>query len=126
MSWYAQLNRPPLSPPDWVFGPVWTVLYLMIITSITIYVIKTIAKPPFLIYLLIALHVISNLIWAPIFFQGQSPGLALIDIVFLDISLFFLIRIFWKTSKVASALLWPYFGWVLFATYLNTGFYWLN
>jgi|SaaInlStandDraft_1057018.scaffolds.fasta_scaffold58316_2 translocator protein len=124
--WYAQLNRPPLSPPNWIFGPVWTILYIMILISLIIYIRKSYSKPSFLVYGVVALHIISNLIWTPLFFQFRNPGLALLDIIFLDITLAYMIFIFWKNSKISSILLWPYMLWVSFATYLNTGFFLLN
>ena len=125
-SWYSALNRPALTPPDWVFGPVWTVLYGMIAVSIILYVRQTHTERPYWSYLLIALHLISNFCWTPIFFRYQSPGWALVDIILLDISLLVLLVIFWHANKASSILMWPYGLWVLFATYLNAGFYYLN
>ncbi len=124
--WYAQLDRPPLTPPSWIFGPVWTVLYIMIAAAIVLFIVRTRRERPYVAYGLIALHVVSNLIWTPLFFGLQSPAWALVDIVLLDITLALLIRRFWRDSRVASMLLWPYFAWVLFATYLNAGFLLLN
>lgn len=125
-AWYAQLSRPPLTPPNWIFGPVWTILYVMIALSITLYVRQTRSDPSIPAYILIGLHLASNVCWTPIFFRLQSPGWALLDIILLDITLCLLIVIFWRACRPASMLLWPYFGWVLFATYLNAGFFKLN
>ncbi len=124
--WYESLHRPPLTPPDWIFGPVWTVLYVMIALSIFLFVKKRKTETGLAIYLLIALHLITNLSWTAFFFGLQSPGLALIDIFVLDVSLILMLYYFWKTSRTASILLWPYVLWVLFATYLNGAFYILN
>ncbi len=124
--WYTRLVRPPLSPPDWVFGPVWSVLYAMIAASIFLYIWRTRSDPPYLIYLLVAVHLVCNVVWTYLFFRLQSPGLALIDIVLLDLTLIALVGVFWKAHRVASILLWPYLAWVLFATYLNAGFHVLN
>jgi translocator protein len=98
----------------------------MIALSLVVFIKKTIRKPAKFTYLLIVLHLASNAIWTPLFFFWRSPGLALLDILFLDLSLLYLIIQFWKTSKLSSKLLWPYLAWVLFATYLNAGFYLLN
>jgi len=125
-AWYTQINRPPLTPPNWIFGPVWTVLYIMIAISIIIYVIRTRKTRPYWAYVLIGVHLVTNFSWTPIFFGLQNPGWALVDILLLDITLAALMVLFWRTSKVASMLLWPYLTWVLFATYLNAGFYYLN
>lgn len=124
--WYERLQRPPLTPPNWVFGPVWTVLYIMIALSIFLFVKNHKTGTGFGIYFLIALHLIANFSWTAFFFRLQSPGLALIDIVVLDVSLMLMIYYFWQTNRIASTLLWPYLLWVFFATYLNFSFYILN
>lgn len=125
-SWYEGLNRPALTPPSWVFGPVWTTLYVMIAVAIFLFVKNYKAENGIGIYFLITLHLISNFSWTGLFFGLQNPGLALIDIIFLDLSLMLMIYCFWQTNKTASVLLWPYLLWVLFATYLNLSFYILN
>jgi len=124
--WYEGLQQPALTPPNWVFGPVWTVLYVMIAVSIFLFVKNKKTGTGFGIYFLIAFHLIANFAWTTLFFRLQSPFLALIDIVVLDVSLVFMIYYFWEKSKIASTLLWPYLLWVLFATYLNFSFYILN
>lgn len=124
--WYSALNKPPLTPPNWIFGPVWTVLYIMIAISIILYY-RAAAKPHLaLTSAVLIVHIISNLVWTPLFFKLHSPAIALIDIVLLDVTLAILICWFWKSSVVAGGLLIPYFAWVMFATYLNAGFYTLN
>ena len=125
-TWYATLQSPRLTPPDWLFGPVWTVLYVMIAISIFLFIRKYKSANGYEIYILIVLHLIFNFAWTGIFFRLKSPGLALIDILLLDISLVLMIRYFWQTDVVSSILLWPYLIWVLFATYLNASFYILN
>ena len=124
--WYESLQRPSLTPPNWIFGPVWTVLYIMIALSLFLFMKNHKTGTGFGIYVLIALHLIANFSWTALFFRLQSPGLALIDIVFLDFSLIFIIYYFWQMNRIASILLWPYLLWVLFATYLNFSFYILN
>ena len=124
--WYEGLQRPKLTPPSWVFGPVWTILYVMIAISIFLFLRKYKSETGYGIYVLIVLHLISNIAWTSIFFGLRAPGLALIDIVFIDISLIVIVWCFWQTDRTASILLWPYLIWVLFATYLNASFYLLN
>jgi tryptophan-rich sensory protein len=80
----------------------------MIAISIFLYIKKTRANPPFLIYGLIGFHLLTNLCWTPVFFSAQSPGWALVDIVLLDLSLLALIILFRQASKSASMLLCPY------------------
>jgi tryptophan-rich sensory protein len=125
-NWYESLQKPALTPPDWIFGPVWTVLYIMIFTSIFLFVKNHKKTTGFGIYFLIVIHLLANFSWTVLFFGMQNPGLALIDIILLDLSLMAMIYYFWKTNKLASILLWPYLLWVLFATYLNFSFYFLN
>lgn len=125
-TWYATLNRPRLTPPDWVFFPVWSMIYLMIGISLILFFRNYKGGQGRTVYLIIILNVVSNLIWTSIFFKLQSPGLALLDITLIDITLIMMVWYFWQTNIVSSILLWPYLLWVLFATYLNAGFYILN
>ena len=124
--WYETLQRPKFTPPDWVFGPVWTILYIMIAISLFLFLRKYKSENGYGIYVLIVLHLVSNISWTSIFFGLKSPGLALIDILFLDISLLLMVLFFWRTYNISSILLWPYLVWSLFATYLNASFYVLN
>jgi tryptophan-rich sensory protein len=126
-SWYATLNRPGIAPPNWVFGPVWTMLYAMI--GIAGYILwkrglgkKEIAFA-FKVYLL---QLFLNGIWTPIFFGLHNLTLALAVIVLLWFSIGYLIYLLLKISKLAAWLLVPYFLWVSFATILTYNFYILN
>jgi tryptophan-rich sensory protein len=98
----------------------------MIAVSVFLFVRSSKAGNGHGIYILIAAHLITNFSWTPLFFTLQNPGLALIDILLLDVSLVIMIYCFWQINRTASVLLWPYLLWVLFATYLNFGFYILN
>ena len=125
-AWYQTLNRPPLTPPSWVFSPVWTVLYAMIAASIFIY-FRAPSKPHLpLTVCILALHLVSNFVWTYLFFGLHSPGKALADILFMDVSLAALLILFCLASRTASLILLPYLLWCLFATYLNYGFFKLN
>lgn len=125
-SWYSTLSRPPLTPPNWIFSPVWTVLYLMIAVSIFTYYKSSSKRHVILTTAVLVIHLSANAAWTYLFFWLQSPGLALIDIIVLDISLLFLIIWFWKARTFSGAVLIPYMLWIAFATYLNVGFYRLN
>jgi len=125
-TWYAELTRPYLTPPSWIFGPVWTVLYIMIVCSIIVYFRTAERGLSTMTIIILAVHLVLNFSWTYLFFRLHSPLLALLDIIVLDVTLIALIILFWKTSVVASALLFPYLFWVSFATYLNAGFYILN
>jgi benzodiazapine receptor len=125
-AWYEGLKKPPLTPPNWIFGPVWTIIYLLIALSLYLYMRTKPKQHPEATVILLVFHLISNFIWTALFFRLQSPLLALLDIFVLDLSLAALIFLFQKTNKIAAALLLPYGMWVGFATYLNFGFYLLN
>ncbi len=125
-NWYAALNRPALTPPDWIFSPVWTVLYIMIAVSIFMYFRAPCKNHLWLTVVILVLHLASNFIWTYLFFGLQSPVMALWDIIFLDLSLVVLMIFFWQASHIAGVMLVPYLLWVSFATYLNYGFFRLN
>ena len=83
-AWYNSLTKPFLSPPNWVFGPVWTVLYVTIFISIVLYIIKP-AENKTLGYIYFVAQIILNLSWSPVFFMAQNSFAALIIVVLLDI-----------------------------------------
>ena len=124
--WYQTLQRPPLTPPDWVFGVVWTILYAMIALALLLWIIKAEKNNPVKTYVLIAVHLICNALWTPVFFGMKSPAGALVVIFALCLTLVWMLRIFWKESPPAFWLLVPYGAWALFATWLNLGFWFLN
>jgi translocator protein len=125
-AWYETLNKPPFNPPGWIFTPVWTVLYTLILISIFVYYRQTDKKWMVPTTLILVIHLASNFIWTWLFFGLRSPALAFLDILLLDLSLCVLMNLFAKSSLVAAALLIPYLIWVLFATYLNLAFWILN
>ncbi len=125
-SWYAALNKPPLTPPGWVFSPAWMVLYASIAVAIILYYSSPNKRQVARTSVLLALHLATNFAWTYLFFGLRSPALALADIVVLDVTLVLLIPRFWRARPAAGALLIPYLAWVLFATYLNYGIFRLN
>ena len=124
--WYATLTAPPLTPPSWVFGPVWTVLYLMMGLGVFLWARSPDQFLPRQTWFLLALHLAANLAWTSFFFGLQSPVMALGDILLVWGTLWMLIGRFWRESRRACFLWLPTFLWVTFATYLNAGFWWLN
>ncbi|EKD93947.1 MAG: hypothetical protein ACD_28C00020G0009 [uncultured bacterium] len=118
--WYESLVNPPLNPPVWVFGPVWTTLFaLMGIAAFLIWK-KGLDRRDVKIALGIFLsQLVLNTLWSIIFFGLHSPGGALIEIVFLWFAILVTIITFAKISKPAAWLLMPYILWVSFALYLN-------
>lgn len=124
-SWYNSLISPPLSPPAFIFAPVWFVLYLFIFISLGFYIISNGANKK-LGYIYFFIQLILNLSWTPIFFGMKNILLALIVVILLDIFVALTIFEFSKVSKLAAGLLFPYIIWILFATYLNSGYLFLN
>ncbi len=118
--WYVTLNKPFFSPPNWIFGPVWTILYILM--GISLYLVWVKRKVPTIFWI----QLILNASWSIIFFGMKNPGLALVDIIALWIAIVLTIKAFSKINKLASRLLWPYLAWVSFATFLNLAIVLLN
>lgn len=127
-TWYANLNKPVLSPPNWIFAPVWITLFtLMGIALFLIWESKekdTVLKREAIIIFFIQLAL--NSLWSIIFFGLKNPALALLEIVILWLAILFTIIKFWKINKTSGMLLIPYLLWVSFAAYLNFGVMVLN
>ena len=125
-SWYSMLIQPPLRPPAWLFAPVWTILYITMVVALFLYAKKQSTTSKAWGYVLFFTQLLVNLAWSPAFFGMKNIGLALALVVLLDILVLFNIIEFSKVSKSAGRCLIPYFIWILFATYLNIGFFILN
>jgi len=125
--WYASLQRPPGTPPNAVFGPVWLAIYAMIGVALALLwhcPADTRAKRRAL--RLFALQMGLNLLWTPAFFGLQRIDLALVVILPLLVLIALTVRAAAPISRLAATLLLPYFLWVGYATYLNIGFLLLN
>ena len=124
--WFASLNRPAIAPPNWVFGPVWTLLYILIATSAYRLVQK---QPHPLIAVGIALWALQlalNVIWTPVFSGAQNLQGALYYIIALWFTILVYICLSWRVDRWASYLMVPYFLWVSFATVLNYAYWQTN
>lgn len=120
--WYDGLAKPPLTPPNWVFGPVWTFLYILM--AIAFYRVLRSDKAPTrrgLALLLFISQLALNAGWSILFFGAHSPTLGLIVILVLEASILATIYAFWRVDRVAALCLLPYALWVAFAIYLNAG-----
>ncbi len=125
--WYSGLIKPSFNPPNWIFGPMWILLYILM--GISIYLIwQSLEKNKINknIFYLFYIHLFFNATWSIIFFGLQNPGLAFINIIILLIFIITLIFKFYKISKLASYLLIPYLFWVSFASLLNCFIWYLN
>ena len=124
--WYNSLNTPVFMPPDWLFAPVWIILYLMIFASFWIFLKAKSAIKKSLAIVFFMVHLLLNFIWSTVFFTRMDIQGGLVIVIFMWIFILFTIIEFYKISKLSSYLLIPYFLWVSFALYLNTSFYILN
>lgn len=117
--WYESLNKPSWNPPNWVFGPVWTVLYLMMAVSAwLVWRVRGWGGARHALTLF-GVQLALNACWSWLFFGRYRPDLALVDIVLLWLAIGLTIRAFWSISRLAAYLLVPYWLWVSFATGLN-------
>lgn len=126
IDWYNGLNKPFLNPPDWIFLPVWTILYIMIIISFVFFIKGKYSRAKLLPLIFFTIQMFLNIIWSGIFFGMENIGAALIVLIFMWIFILLTVITFYKHSKTASILLIPYFIWGSFALYLNFSFYILN
>ncbi len=125
--WYVTLKKPSWTPPDYVFGPVWTLLYLMIaVSGSRIYVKCLNTRERKRAYVLYGLQLLCNFLWTFFFFYLKSPLLGLIDISALLGFLFLNIKAFYKLDKISGLLLIPYFIWTFYAGILNVAIWGLN
>lgn len=124
--WYASLNRPSFSPPNWVFGPVWTSLYILLGVSFFLIWKEEASKEIDLAIKVFSIQMLLNFAWSFIFFYFNLIGAALIEIILLWISIAAMIYLFYKIKPLAAYLNIPYLLWVSFATILNAGYYFLN
>jgi tryptophan-rich sensory protein len=118
-TWYSTLNKPSFSPPNWIFGPVWTTLFLLMGISLALVILskETKARKKALFYF--GIQLVLNVAWSFFFFYLQSPLLGLLDILLLLIFIATTIYHFHKVNRSAAWLLVPYILWVTFATALN-------
>jgi tryptophan-rich sensory protein len=119
-AWYESI-KPTLAPPNFVFGIVWAILYILIAISLGLSIIAVRRKPYTrkLVYTLFTINLLTNVLWSFIFFVKNNISLALVDILIMDITAIILILSLYKINKIASILLMPYALWILFATLLN-------
>lgn len=119
-AWYRDLKKPSWQPPDWLFGPAWTVILGLAAWSA---VIAWHAAPDAAarqsVVILFGVNALCHAAWSPLFFKLRRPDLALIEVVFLWASLVALVAGLWPISRTASLMIVPYLLWVSFAAFLN-------
>jgi translocator protein len=122
-SWYKKLKKPSINPPNWIFGPVWTTLYIMM--GISLYLVWTSTGSRISIIFFI-IQLMLNFLWSMFFFSMKKTLVAFIDIILLLMMIILTALYFYPQSKIAAILFIPYILWVSFATILNYKIYTLN
>lgn len=126
-TWYSELTKPVLNPPNWIFAPVWSILYILMgIAAGLVW-----ARGFYHVWVKTALYhfgfqLLYNATWSIVFFGLREPGWALLIILILLVLILLTIRWFRVVSKTAAWLMVPYLLWVVFATYLNISIWYLN
>ncbi|MET0760364.1 MAG: TspO/MBR family protein [Flavobacterium sp.] len=127
-TWFPTLIKPSFNPPNWVFAPVWTMLYIMMgiaagLVWNRIDIEKEVVRKALIFF---AIQLALNALWSYLFFGLKNPLLALIEIVLLWLMIYETYIKFAKIDKIAGYLFIPYLAWVSFATVLNASIWWLN
>ena len=125
-TWYAVLEKPFFNPPNWLFGPVWTSLYLLMGWSLYLVWVAPYKGTKKWAFLLFATQLVLNALWSLVFFGLHAPWGGVAVIVLLLASIVATIKLFWPISRLAAYLLLPYAAWVSFATCLNLAIALLN
>ena len=125
-TWYLNLNKPPFNPPNWVFGPVWVTLYLLMGFALFLVWISPPGNTKQAAMILFFIQLVFNTAWTFFFFFLENPYLAFIDIILLLIFILLTFLIFYSVNRTAGYLLLPYLLWVGFAAVLNYSIWSLN
>lgn len=125
-TWYAGLNKPFFNPPNYLFGPVWTLLYTLM--GVSLFLVLREGPHPLRskAIIIFSVQLALNAAWSFLFFYFQSPGWALIEIGLMWICILYMIFMFGRIKRIAGLLQIPYLLWVSFATLLNAAIYYLN
>ncbi len=127
LTWYVTLNKPSFNPPNWVFAPVWTLLYIIMgVAAGMIWTSNSEEQTTKKALGFFAIQLGLNALWSCLFFGLHNPLLALIEIILLWLMILETYNLFKKINKTAGILLLPYLAWVSFATILNASIWWLN
>jgi len=125
-TWYRDLNKPSWTPPAWVFGPAWTLLYTLMAIAAWLVLRRGGQVSVSVPMLLFGVQLALNLGWSLIFFGARQPGWAMLDIVLLWLSIGATLLSFWRVSTTAGILFIPYLLWVTYASTLNYGIWKMN
>jgi tryptophan-rich sensory protein len=122
-AWYQALQKPWFNPPDWLFGPAWSLLYILIaVAGWRIWRRDRSGAAMTAWWVQLAL----NFLWSPVFFGARQIGFGLVVVLAMLASVLAFIALVWNRDRVAALLFIPYAGWVAFASLLNASIWWLN
>jgi len=124
--WYATLNQPSFNPPNWIFGPVWTSLYILLGISFFLIWKQPATKERNRAISIFLIQLVLNFAWSFLFFYFHQIGLALIDIIVLWIFIITMLILFYRIKPLAAYINIPYLLWVTFASILNASYFVLN
>lgn len=124
--WYQQIHKPLWTPPSGIFGPVWTLLYIMMGAAAARVWNKRNVQPVTNAMIIFAVQLLLNGAWSFIFFGAHRPDLAFAEILLLWLMIILTVKAFWDIDRLAAALLKPYFLWVSFASCLNFAIWQMN
>jgi tryptophan-rich sensory protein len=125
-AWFAALTKPSWQPPNYLFGPVWTTLYLMMGVAAGLAWLRGPSPAVRAALIAFGVQLVLNALWTPVFFGAHALGAALVLIVMLWLAIAWTIVHFWRVQRLAAVLLVPYLAWVSFATGLNAALWRLN
>lgn len=125
-NWYVTLNKPSWNPPNWLFGPVWTVLYAMMAVAAWMVWRRAGTQGGSTALIMFVVQLMLNVLWSVFFFGLRNPALALAEIVLLWFAIAATTYMFWKIRPLAGQLFVPYLLWVSFAAFLNFTLWRLN
>lgn len=125
-TWYAGLAKPALNPPNWIFAPVWTTLFVLMAIAAWIVWERRAQAGAKLALMAYGAQLALNVLWSYLFFGQQNPGAAFAEIIVLWAMIVLTMVLFWRVNRWAGLLLLPYIAWVSFAAYLNFSIWQLN
>ena len=125
-TWYNEINRPSFTPPNWLFAPAWTLLFILMGLAFYFAWLKGFGGNPSLCISIFAVQLFLNLVWSILFFGLKAPLYAFVEIVFLWVAILINVIVFFRVSRVSGYLFLPYILWVSFASALNLGVVLLN
>jgi translocator protein len=129
MPWYNSLNLPEFTPEGSFIGIVWTIIFVLTLVSIILFLRNNSQKKELYFNAILTIFVLNgalNIFWSALFFGWGLIFWSIVEMVFLNLTTLALILLLWKRNKLSSVLLWPYFLWVSFATYLAYSIWLLN